>query len=410
MHPSPSLPNTAFPPFFFPGSLQRRSLRLPPVLRELDFLGVLSRSETSSRGVPPDPRLRENNFDLLRLVFAAVVMVFHVGALSGVPWLWELTRHLSSHFAVKCFFFISGFLVLMSCEKSPSLRSYAEKRIRRIAPAYLFIVVGAALLLAPLSELPLREYFASDQLRRYLVSNLLLMNFLQPTLPGLFASNALQEVNGSLWTIKIEVAFYALVPVILWLSRRAGRSFTFQALLAASLAWRVGLFAFAERTGNPLFAKLALQAPGQLCFFITGAMAFDRTRLGLSAPPAWAALLGALGYGLSDGVLHELVSPFAVALFCSWAAVGVAKLPLDVNKRGDISYGLYILHWPVGQAAAALGLFQLSPLLGLAAAFGGTVTLSYLSWHLIESRFLLHRRPAVDRNQVTDVPLTAPAI
>ena len=46
---------------------------------------------------------------------------------------------------------------------------------------------------------------------------------MQPSLPGLFAGNPFREVNGALWTLKIEVLFYLVLPVLAWILRAAGR-------------------------------------------------------------------------------------------------------------------------------------------------------------------------------------------
>src|SRR5260370_895587 len=103
-------------------------------------------------------RLRDNNFDALRLIFASMVVVYHLGRLSqavGLGW----TSRVSATFAVQAFFVVSGFLVTMSFENSSSIRSYTLKRLRRIAPAYVLVVVLAALSLSLISDLPAHEYF-----------------------------------------------------------------------------------------------------------------------------------------------------------------------------------------------------------------------------------------------------------
>jgi len=344
---------------------------------------------------PPDmrARLRVNNFDFLRLFFATMVVFHHTGALSGSPSLLWMDRYFSPHFAVQAFFFVSGFLVTMSFEKSSSLRSYAEKRFRRIAPAYAFVVLGAALTFSLLSTLPTAQYFGSSGLRRYVFFNLLLSNFNAPSLPGVFAKNVETAVNGSLWTIKIEVAFYCMVPVLVWLGRRAGRYRTLIAVFFLSLVWRLALMAWAKKTGNHFFAKLAIQAPGQLTFFVIGALAYYRTEEGKPALPAWTAALGFLGYVFLTGLAHELTAPFCVAAVCYWAAVGMSKLPIDVNHYGDISYGIYLYHWPLVQMMIVLGLFSFSPAVGAIVVLLGATAFSYFSWHFIEKRFLRHRSP-----------------
>ena len=85
--------------------------------------------------------LRQNNFDLLRFLFAFVVLLVHAHVLSGADELSILSEVLSSEIAVRSFFVVSGFLIFMSYENSRSLRSYFEKRVRRIYPAYFSIVV-----------------------------------------------------------------------------------------------------------------------------------------------------------------------------------------------------------------------------------------------------------------------------
>src|SRR5581483_10427826 len=159
-------------------------------------------------------RLRDNNFDALRLIFASLVVFFHIAVLSAVSSLDWMPRYMSATFAVQAFFVVSGFLVTMSCENSSSLGSYAIKRFRRIAPAYVTVVVGAAILLSFMSALPARQYFSHPDWWRYVGYNLLLSNFNAPDLPGVFQSNPQAAVNGSLWTIKVEVGFYLVVPIM----------------------------------------------------------------------------------------------------------------------------------------------------------------------------------------------------
>lgn len=70
------------------------------------------------------------------------------------------------------------------------------------------------------SSLTLSEYFGKDWLR-YLLSNLAFSNFMQPTLPGVFEGNHIDVVNGSLWTIKIELMCYIALPLLLFLCRKS---------------------------------------------------------------------------------------------------------------------------------------------------------------------------------------------
>jgi len=337
-------------------------------------------------------RLKENNFDALRLIFAGMVVVFHMGILSQAPALQWLERYISSTFAVQAFFFVSGFLVFMSCERSKSLKDYASKRFWRIAPAYVLVVVSAACLLVSLSTLAPADYFGSPGFRNYLFYNLLLSNFSAPDLPGVFTSNHEQAINGSLWTIKIEVAFYIAVPLLVWAVRKFGALKTLTTVFVLSSAWKLGFLFLHEATGKELYFKLSKQLPGQLAFFVGGALAYYRTREGQSPPTAAIGLAGILGYALTDGLLHEAVAPVAVTAIVYWLSIGVPRL-IDAGKHGDFSYGLYLYHFPIVQTMIALGAYQQHPWATAIGVLAGTIVLSVLSWHLYEKRFLSHRAP-----------------
>ena len=141
------------------------------------------------RARPPDiraaaVRLRENNFDTLRFLFASMFVFFRVGMLSEVPSLSVLHNYVSSAFAVQAFFVVSSFLVTMSFENSSSVRSYAEKQIRRIAPAYVVVVIGAAFLLSMVTTLPVANYFDSRDFWSYVGFNLLSLIFRHQRCPA----------------------------------------------------------------------------------------------------------------------------------------------------------------------------------------------------------------------------------
>jgi peptidoglycan/LPS O-acetylase OafA/YrhL len=332
-------------------------------------------------------RLRDNNFDALRLVFASMVVLYHIGILSQASSL-AWSQGISASFAVQAFFVVSGFLVTMSFENSSSIKSYISKRLRRIAPAYIAVVIGAALGLSAISTLPLGEYFANRELWRYIAFNLVLSNFSAPDLPGVFQSNFMSAVNGSLWTIKIEVAFYCIVPFVVWATRRAGAFKVLTTIFIASTIWRVGFNAAAIATGMDIYGRLAKQLPGQMCFFSGGAWAYYRTRRGNSISGLVAAA-GVIVYALSDGWFHDLSAPLAVTAIVYWAAVAGPRLP-SVAKHGDFSYGVYLYHFPLIQTFIALGLFQWSPLTGWMATVTFVVFCAVISWKFVESPSL-HR-------------------
>ena len=333
------------------------------------------------------PVPQRNNFDLLRFLFAGAVVLYHARICSLAPEL-DFLRVISADLAVKSFFVVSGFLVFMSFEQSRSTREYFGKRIRRIYPAYATVVIAAALVGACITEAPWREYFSSG-VWRYLAANLAFANFLAPTLPGVFVHNPVTEVNGALWTIKIEVMFYLCVPALAWLAARSGRTRVLALAYAFGIAWSVGLGLFAARSENgTLFARLAYQLPGQLGYFAAGALCYYHLpALRRHWTPAVALGVVGLLVGNAWPVLKFGIEPAALALVVVFLAFGVRHLG-NFARYGDLSYGVYIIHVPVLQTLVAAGLFERSPFGALTLAIALVLALAFASWHLVEKPFL----------------------
>lgn len=332
-------------------------------------------------------RHHRNNFDLLRLVAAADVMALHVYDLSAQPslsWLHTVDTKL----AVCTFFIISGYLVFQSFESDPRLGVYAEKRVRRIAPAYVVVILLSVLMGSWVTTLPWADYWGEDTLK-YLVANLAFLNFLQPGLPGVFADHPFTAVNGALWTIKVEIMFYMAVPALVWMAHRWGRQRVLIAGFLMSCLWFGGFSALAEHTGRVVWFELAKQMPGQLMYFLPGAWCYyERTRLramGWRLGAASAALLAA-SYVFGLPYLY----PLALAGCVFYAAFGLPYLG-NVTRYGDLSYGLYILHFPIIQLMVHAGAFNQSPWGALGLLVLLTSVAAWLSWHLVEAPALRRR-------------------
>ena len=167
---------------------------------------------------------RQNNFDAVRLFLAMTVVLGHlIWILPGdYGPLKVFIDHFDGPTAVDCFFVISGFLIFRSFRRSRRQFDYWSSRTRRIYPALVAVIVMTVVLGAFITTVSLREYFGSATLR-YMLFNLLFMSFKQNTLPGLFSNNEVNYVNGALWTLKIEVMFYATVPLIAFFARKVVR-------------------------------------------------------------------------------------------------------------------------------------------------------------------------------------------
>ena len=332
-----------------------------------------------------NPRLTKNNFDLLRLLFAGTVCLVHSYELSGFQQLGWISCILSSSVAVKEFFVVSGFLIFMSFERSTSFTSYARKRIRRIYPAYFTVVMLSALFLIAVSSMNIEHYFSFEWVK-YVLANLAFLNFLQPTLPGVFDSNRLAAVNGALWTLKIEAMFYLTVPILVFLLRRYSRFPMLVLVYCSSVAYAALFSAAAQRTGSGVFLELGRQLPGQLSYFVSGATIYyfmpvfeRRIKYFLTA----ASLILAVNIYFPLPLLEPFALATVVLFFGLFLYLG------NFGKHGDFSYGFYIIHFPVIQTLLHAGWFRESPWHFLIAVFLITTTGAIAMWHLVEKRFLL---------------------
>src|SRR3954471_16828457 len=125
---------------------------------------------------PRESVTEKNNFHLLRLLFALTVVAYHLVALTAVPaWSWA-ERPLSyvAQIGVEGFFVLSGYLVFGSLEHSSSIARYAEKRVRRLYPAYAFVVFACSVAALGFSPAAGADVAA---VARYLGWNLAFLNF-----------------------------------------------------------------------------------------------------------------------------------------------------------------------------------------------------------------------------------------
>lgn len=295
--------------------------------------------------------------DLVRYVLSVAVIVDHYNVLSGA----EVDFPISSGTAVGVFFGLSGFLVYGSFLKHPDLMGYVKSRARRILPPYLFIVFLCAFGLAALSKLSLVEYFSSGMFWKYLLSNAVFLNFIQPSLPGVFEESAAVAVNGSLWTLKVEWALYLSIPIFFW----GVKKFRWNVPVAVFVIC-IGsfLYSFAMKYisvvfNNPLYYTLSYQFVGQLAYFYTGVLVYHY-RDHLIDFKWWNALAVALGLCVFIEMNVLDIDLTYVSFICQMLLVLGALLfslsqPVSrhTSKLGNVSYEMYLFHFPVIQ----LGLY-----------------------------------------------------
>jgi peptidoglycan/LPS O-acetylase OafA/YrhL len=331
---------------------------------------------------------KNNNFNFLRLLLAYIVVIHHSAALSGHKY--PLAELFDAHVAVCCFFVISGFLIIRSYWMSDSLKDYFIKRCKRLLPAYFLVIIFCTVLLSFFSNLSMIDYFKSPQLIKFFLSNALFMNFLQPSLPGVFTGNIYQWVNGSLWTIKLEVCFYIIVPLLAYIFAKLNDKKRINLFLAAlyifGYAYNLTCMYISKRIDSGLMKILAHQLPGFIQYFAVGifcAINYDFVRKHEKYLIIPGIVIVALYYMFSN----DYLLPIGLGILIMYSAFNFPIIN-NIGKNGDYSYGVYIFHFPIIQLLISAGYFNLNKNITLLLVFGAVFGISYLSWHLLEKKVL----------------------
>jgi peptidoglycan/LPS O-acetylase OafA/YrhL len=330
-------------------------------------------------------RGRDNNYQLIRLVAASMVVFAHSFFLSTSGTSEPLRAFTGyKHFGelgIQVFFVISGYLVTKSFLARGDLASYLEARVLRIFPALIVAIAFAVIVIGPMATtLPTSEYFAREETRSYFLNNVTLVREVYE-LPGVFAGTPYPKtVNGSLWSLFTEIRMYLLVALLGTLGLFAPRRRFDAALVLCVLlcVYFPEVSQFLRHLFNSIFVDFRLPiyfAFGTICFV-------NRDHV----PVHWLLLVGLALLAL---VLHATsLFPIAFDLAVCYGVLFCAYVPSPswirgFNRIGDYSYGLFIYAFPVQQLIATRNpTITALPMLALSFAF--TLPLAMLSWHVIE--------------------------
>lgn len=331
-----------------------------------------------------------NHLNLVRAILACLVILSHSYEIKTGGRTEELLHRWTGSItfgalAVELFFLISGYLILRSWIEEPVLRRFLNKRIRRIYPGFLAASVVTVMtcgfvLTAHHSGWGLTGLF------KFLIGALTLA---QPVVPFSFAGTHYPGINVPLWSIRYEFICYLMVPLLHALPLRNKAmiwtaSFT---LFGLAYIYGTGLHGDYTMSDHALLAKSFIRLP---MFFFAGGLfyfIFRRTR------PSRLMVLTSLILLSASFVSGVLVEP-SLALFGGYALFSLAWLEYGwlaaYSRLPDISYGTYLYGWPVSKL-----LYHYDPSMsaGLNATFslGIAIFCGYLSWTLVEGRFLAKR-------------------
>ena len=337
-----------------------------------------------------------NNIDLLRLLAAMLVAWSHAPALFGVSLIGPplpVNVNLGG-LGVAIFFFLSGMLVTNSLVTKKNATAFAWSRFMRIYPAFLVVLLLSVFVIGPIfTTLDVGDYFGAKETWRFLGHSARLR--MQYFLPGLWQDRLNQSVNASVWTIPMEVGCYLCV--------------LFAFVSCRHLKLKPWMFIVAALACSLLPHEWYLRLVGKgysivdhvdiFCFATGAAMALYKDKVRINKTLIVTLLVVCVLAWRCQNVISYLF-PLTVSLTLLYATSAAPLLKLRLKH--DISYGLYLWHWPVYQVLFTF-LGGINPYLFFAICLVVIVVISYLSARLVEEPCLkLGRRLGQRETKMSD--------
>ncbi|WP_313093023.1 acyltransferase family protein [Chryseobacterium flavum] len=332
---------------------------------------------------------RSNNFDFLRLLFASLVIVSHSYPLTGKP---EIIGVLTNEqlslgsLSVDCFFIMSGYLIMMSLQRSKSPQEYIWKRLLRLYPAYIVLLMLTMLFLPVLYQG--NNIFHEKSYWSYFPNSFTLYK-IQYEVKGIFENNPYPKaINGSLWSLSYEFTMYIALLFLYPLRKSKYIIYIVTGIFLISFYFTVNKVPFLGNTMKKVFLH-----PDQfyrLCtYFMAGSsfvfINFKKMNF------LWVKWL--LFFILLASLYLEIfkyVSPVILPLLILLVGTSSTQYINNIGKKiGDISYGVYIYAFIVQQTL--MYYWGLGTLVLMVVSIMITYLLAYGSWHLIEKKMLTYK-------------------
>lgn len=278
----------------------------------------------------------------MRAIAVLAVMVFHANA-NWLP---------AGFLGVDIFFVISGFIIttqILSKENDFSWKQFYLNRIKRIVPAYLFLLLVVTLIASILLlSIDFSYYAKSLKSALYFYSNSYFSNF-----GDYFAPSVTELPLLHTWSLALEMQFYFILPLLLFIVPKRLQLSLFLILSILLLSWAE--YRISYRNTSVYFSLLA-RIPEFLAGVILALYINNRPPL-----PAhisnYVGILGLTIVFISFFIISETHYPGYLSLLPTLGAVLLISAQTSIinnflgNKLlvwiGAISYSLYLWHWPI---------------------------------------------------------------
>lgn len=293
----------------------------------------------------------DNNFGAIKFIAAIMVIGGHMPVLLGGvgPFFFGTGIHTMG---VRILFTISGYLITMSWLSDPNIFRFGIKRILRIWPPLIVCILISAFVIGPIvTTISLKEYFQSPILWKYFNNLKFNINY---NLPGVFENNPYPNaVNGSLWTLPLEIRLYVIIPVILFFVSKYKKNTTKTVnliciILISCMIYILQQFFWPDWNGEVLGFNLTTTGLGLIPYYLMGmGYALLPIKKALNLPVAIILVLlhSCFPFGRLE---NEIILFFELPYFIFSLAFVKSNI-LNKIFSVELSYGIYLYGFLIQQ-------------------------------------------------------------
>lgn len=331
--------------------------------------------------------VRTNNFNIIRVIAASMVIYGHMSHIMGVP-VYCLYGQAVSSLAVKILFVISGYLIMKSLMNDMNFFRYIIRRSFRIFPGLIGVVLFAVLIVGPIfTNLPLHDYFLAKDTWTYLRNIILCPIY---SLPGVFTNYTYPNaVNGSLWTLPVEFLLYLILPILLWAFKKMRITkqglFTVTVICIVINCFKMYYYPYARFV---FYGSNWMDALAIIPYFFAGSfLALPEMKRIFNLQISLMLMIVTIIFQLS-AVKYEFILCFILPYFVISFATTERPVFSRWFEKTDFSYGLYLYGFIVQQAVYHQLEKPHNPIFSLNISFlicfSLTFVLAVISWYSIE--------------------------
>ena len=308
------------------------------------------------------PLSRENSFTSIRLILSILVLITHAATTSGHYYSFSIGIIGLGSLATYGFFAISGFLITPGILKW-GFTKYLLRRISRIFPAFWGVSIVTVFLFARIWEIwGIGEISLSfSDTVFFLLNNILFLpgppnsassgwNLLQGLPTGVPLEGV---VNGSIWSLPLEFMCYIAIGVLIYTLKKVATKYFYQIFISLILIlWFISIYSSIRISefwvDNPTpFTYIFGKWPYLLAFFIGSALSFQSSNFLKFKYKIFLFLIIVAFFSSFHTLTWALIG--SAAFTAAIISLGSSKILNKISTKTDISYGIYLYHFPVQQ-------------------------------------------------------------